>query len=229
MEAAPHEAAPHNEHAAAAEQLQALCIQIRQLLAAGGINCHRIGVLYNIAVRNKLAQKAKLKNASAYFSKNIKELSKATLVMYGAVAEEFSEAACCQYGMTALSLLITYAEASKTELDANDPSTMVIAVPDPNGVVEEKFFGECTVAELRKALQRLRKPTSSAPLSADTLARVQQCRNIWMGYFPEEAGVDLVVSNRKGKAVISLKEIPLEQLEQLTALLGSHLQSARIN
>ncbi len=228
-EAATPKTATPNEQAAALEQLQALCAQMRQLLAAGNVNCHRIGALYNIAVKEKLAEKAKCRTASAYFSKNIKALSKATLVMYGIVAKEFNEETCAQYGVTALSLLLTYAEASKTEVDANDPSTVVIAVPDPNGVVDEKFFGECTVADLRKALQRLRKPTSSAPLPADTLARVEQCRTVWMGYFPEKAGVELVASNRKGKAVISMKGIPLEQWEQLTALLGNSLQAARIN
>ncbi len=35
------------------------------------------------------------------------------------------------------------------------------------------------------------------------------------------------VRNRKGKAVMSLKDIPLEQMEQLTALLSSGLRPAR--
>jgi hypothetical protein len=35
------------------------------------------------------------------------------------------------------------------------------------------------------------------------------------------------VSNRKGKAFMSLKDIPLEQMEQLTALLAPTLQPAR--
>ncbi|MFL5344955.1 MAG: hypothetical protein ACJ8AT_09175 [Hyalangium sp.] len=229
MEAVTPETATPNEQATALEQLQTLCTQMRQLLAAGNVNCHQIGVLYNIAVKEKLAEKAKLKTASAYFSKHIKELSKATLVRYGAVAKEFSEEACVQYGVTALSLLLTYAEASKTEVDTNELSTVVIAVPDQNGVVDEKFFGECTVVDLRKALERLRRPTSSAPLSADILARIEQCRTVWMGYFPEQAGVELVARNRKGKASVSLKDIPLEVWEQLTALLGRSLQASRIN
>jgi hypothetical protein len=53
------------------------------------------------------------------------------------------------------------------ELDTNDPGTMLIQVPNPEGVVEEKFFGECTAADMRKAIQRLRRPTSSKPLPAD--------------------------------------------------------------
>jgi hypothetical protein len=129
--------------------------------------------------------------------------------------------------MSALNLLSVYAEAAKCELDTNDPSTMLIGVPNEQGEVAEQFFGECTVADLRKAIQRLRRPASSAPLPAETVARVDQCRSAWTGYFPQQAGVRLQVRNRKGKAVMSLKDIPLEQFEQLTALLSSTLRPAR--
>jgi hypothetical protein len=54
-----------------------------------------------------------------------------------------------------------------------DDTTTGSQVPNDSGVVDTKFFGECTVADLRKALQRLRKPTSSKPLPSDTVARVE--------------------------------------------------------
>jgi hypothetical protein len=214
------------EQEKALKELGELCTQIRQFMSAGNVNCHAIGRVYNYAVSKKLAETAKQKNAQVYFSKNIKDLSRATLVMYGAVAREFEASVCAQHGMTALSLLLTYAEASKTVLDHNDPSTTLIDVPDATGEVEQKFFGECSVAELRKALLRLRKPTSSAPLPSEIMARVQQCTAIMTAFFPEKAGVEMLVHNRKGKAAISLKEIPLEQFEQLSALVSAHLRPA---
>jgi hypothetical protein len=192
---------------------------------AGNANCYQIGISYNRAVDNELAEKAGYKNAPAYFCENIRELSRTSLVTYGAVARVFSEEACGQYGMSALNLLMVYAEAAGGELDTDDPSTLIILVPNKNGAVEEQFFGECTVAELRMAIQRLRRPTSSAPLPADALARAEQCRTVWTGYFPEKAGVRVEVRNRKGKAVMSLKHIPLEQVEQLTGLLGAGLRA----
>jgi hypothetical protein len=127
--------------------------------------------------------------------------------------------------VNALRVLLTYTEAARAELDAKDPSTTLIAVPDESGQVEEKLFGECTVEELRKALQRLRRPTSSAPLPAEAQARAEQCHAVWTGYFPKNAGVRVELRNRGGKAVVSLKHIPLEQLEALTALLGGQLRS----
>jgi hypothetical protein len=216
---------PNTETSARAE-LEALCTQIRKLLVAGNASCYQIGVHYNRAVDSQLAEKAGYKNAPAYFCENIRDLSRTTLVTYGAVARVFSEEACGQYGMSALNLLMVYAEASGSELDTNDPSTMLILVPDKDGVVEEQFFGECSVAELRKAIQRLRRPTSSAPLPADALTRAEQCRTVWAAYFPQKAGVRVEVRNRKGKAVLCLREIPLEQAEQLTALLGPGLRAA---
>jgi hypothetical protein len=220
---AVHSAAPSPE----AQELFDRCTRIRQLMAASSINCHQIGVHYNHVVDNSLAEKAGYKNAPEFFSQQIKELSRSTLAMYGAVARVFSAEACGQYGMSALNLLTVYAEAAKEELDANDPSTMLIQVPGENGEVDTQFFGECTVADLRKAIQRLRRPASSSPLPADTATRVEQCRTAWTGYFPQQSGVRVEVRNRKGKAVMSLKDIPLEQMEQLTALLNTGPRAAR--
>ena len=209
-------------------ELHEHCTRIRQLLAAGHANCHEIGVRYNHAVKNKLAEKAGYKNAPEFFCAQIKELSRATLVTYGAVAKAFTAESCGRYGVTTLKLLITYSEAADCELDSADPGTMLVEVPDEDGVVDTKFFGDCSVADLRKAIQRLRKPTSSKPLPDDTRSRADQCRTFWEAYFPEKTGVRVLVSNHKGKAVVSLKDIPLEQLEQLTALLGPALQPALV-
>jgi hypothetical protein len=211
----------------ALRELHEHCTRIRQLLAAGNAGCHEIGVRYNYAVENKLAEKAGYKSAPEFFSQQIKDLSRSTLAMYGAVAKSFTAENCGRYGMSALNLLSVYAEASGSELDTNDPGTMLVEVPDESGEVDTKFFGDCTVAELRKALQRLRKPTSSKPLPTDTLARVEQCRNAWAAHFPEKAGVRMEVANRKGKPVVSLKGLTLEQLEQLTAMLSPSLLPAR--
>ncbi len=147
--------------------------------------------------------------------------------MYGAVARDFTEQVCVQYGVNALNQLLVYAEAAGAELETKDPGTQIIQVPDAKGELHEKLFAECTVAELRKAIQRLRRPTSGAPLPPDIAARAQQCGNAWTSYLPKTAGIRVEVRNRKGKAVLSLKDIPLEQMEQLTALLGTSLRPAR--
>ncbi|WP_224245564.1 hypothetical protein [Hyalangium gracile] len=211
----------------ASQELFERCTQIRQLLAAGNANFHAIGVQYNLIVDTRLAEKAGFKNAPEFLTQQIKELSRSTLVTYGAVARAFSAEVCSQYGVSLLNQLIVYVEAAGVELDANDPSTMLISVPGADGELEEKFFGECTVVDLRKAIQRLRRPTSSAPLPAEVDARAQQCSAALTGYFPQQTGVRVEVRNRKGKAVMSLKDVPLEQMEQIAALLSTALRSSR--
>lgn len=84
-----------------------------------------------------------------------------------------------------------------------------------------------TVAELRKAIQRLRRPPSSGPLPPDIAARAQQCSDTWTAWFPKNAAVRVEVRNRKGKAVLNFKDVPLEKAEQIAALLGSSLRPAR--
>jgi hypothetical protein len=82
------------------DELHELCTRIRKLLAASNVNCYQIGKLYNHAVDNRLAEKASLKNAPEFFTQQIKDLSRTTLVTYGAVFRVFSEEICGLYGMT---------------------------------------------------------------------------------------------------------------------------------
>src|SRR6185503_14316625 len=99
-------ASPSNAPAQTSQELFERCTQIRQLMAAGNVNCHQIGRHYNYVVDNELAEKAGYKNAPEFFSQQLKELSRSTLAMYGAVARVFTEGTCGQYGMNALNLLM---------------------------------------------------------------------------------------------------------------------------
>jgi hypothetical protein len=213
--------------AAASQELSERCTHIRQLVAANNTNFHAIGVEYNHIVDNKLAEKAGYKNAPEYLTQQIKELSRSSLTTYGAVARAFTAEVCAQYGVSVLNLLLTYTEAAGIELDASEPGSMIIQVPDATGELEDKLFAECTVVELRKAIQRLRRPTSSAPLPPDIDTRAQQCSAAWTAWFPKNAGVRVEVRNHKGKAVLNLKDVPLEQMEQIAALLKTDLRPAR--
>jgi hypothetical protein len=60
-------------------------------------------------------RKAGYKNAKAWFSQHLVDLSQPALKMYGAVAEAFSEEVARRFGVTCLSLLLTYEEAADME------------------------------------------------------------------------------------------------------------------
>lgn len=193
--------------------------EMLQLLAEESLNHHRLGQLVNSIVDNKLAENAGFKNAVDFFRKHLCDVSPATLFMYGAVAAAFSADVARRFGVTCLSLLLTYKEAADIEVNHDAPGDTLIEVPAENGAVTPKRFGDCTVDEMRKALQRKRKPASSKPLPAEDLALVDQVRESVVGRFTQADAVRVQVRNSKGKAVVDFKGIPLAQLPKLVEAL----------
>jgi hypothetical protein len=199
--------------------LEQVRVAFAELLAEESTNHHRMGQLYNHVVDNKLAEKTPYKSAPKFFAAHFKDVARQTLVSYGTVARNFTAAVCSQFGATRLSLLLTYKEASKLQLNHAEPGGTFIEVPDEDGVVTPKLFSECSVVDMRKALQHRRRPTSSAPLPAEDLALVEQYRTAVTGRFATGTPVRVSVRNLNGKAVISFKDIPLSEVDSLTEAL----------
>jgi hypothetical protein len=203
----------------AAMTLEQVRVAFHALLAQESANHHEMGRLYNHVVDHKLADNTPYKNALGFFAANFKDLSRATLGSYGAVARNFTAEVCTQFGVSRLSLLLTYKELTGMQINHDEPGGTFIAVPDEHGVVAHKLFSECGVAELRKALQAKRKPTSSAPLPQEALALVEQYRTAVTGRFSTQTPVRVSVRNLNGEAVISFKDIPLSKVDALTEAL----------
>jgi hypothetical protein len=196
------------------------------LAAADTINHHHMGQFYNYVVDTQLAENAGHKSALDFFVSKVKDLSRTTLVSYGAVARNFTEEVTVQFGVTCLTLLLTYKEATGLALNPAEPGPTLIEVPGDNNTVVSKPFSDCSVQDLRKALQRKRRPTSSAPLPSSDLALVDQYRKAVTSHFPAHSPVRVSVRNRQGKAIISF-DVPLEQVDTLTEALINGLPSAR--
>ncbi len=140
------------------------------------------------------------------------------------MARNFTEQVATQFGVTRLTLLLTYKEAAGLELNHNEPGPMLIEVPGDNNTVVSKPFSDCSVQDLRKALQRKRRPTSSTPLPATDLALVDQYRKAVTSHFPAHSPVRVSVRNLSGKAIISF-DVPLEHVDTLTEALINGLPS----
>ena len=140
------------------------------LQGAESANHHRMGQLYNYVVEKKLAEGAGHKDAPTFFRQKLVDVSPATLSRYGAVARNFSEPVAIRFGVTCLSLLLSYEEAADLKVNHEEPGPTVIEVPDPNGAVTPKLFSACSVEDMRKALKLKRKPTSSKPVPAEDVA-----------------------------------------------------------
>ncbi len=108
-------------------------------------------------------------------------------------------------------------------MNHDEPGDTRIEVPTDNGAVTPKRFEECTVDEMRKALQRKRKPASSKPLPPEIEARAEQFCEAVMACFPKGKGtrVKVGVRNEKGTAVLDFKGIPVDQLNLLLEALKS--------
>ncbi len=207
--------------------LEQVRVAFYALLMQASINHHEMGRLYNHTVDHKLAENTPYKNAPGFFAAHFKELSRATLASYGLVARAFTAEVCGQFGVSRLSLLLTYKELTGIQFNPAGPGGTFIAVPDEHGVVAHKLFSDCSVADLRKALQAKRKPTSSAPLPQEALALVEQYRTAVTSRFPQQTPVRVSVRNLKGEAVISFKDIPLSKLDSLTEALIDGVASLR--
>ena len=207
--------------------LEQVRVAMLQLMMSENSNHHRMGQYYNYVVENRLAEKAGYKDARDYFSKHLADLSQAALSMYGAVAKAFSEPVTRRFGVTCLHLLLIYKEATDIEVNHADPDGTLIEVPDDKGQVLTKPFGQCSVEQMRRAIQRKRKPGSVKPLPQEAELLAGQYREAVTGHFPKGTRVKVLVRNEKGKAVLDFKGIPLEQVRQLAAALTGELPPVR--
>jgi len=208
--------------------LEQVRIAFQALLTQESANHHEMGRLYNHVVDHQLAEKTPFKNAPGFFAAHFKDVARQTLVSYGSVARNFTAEVCGQFGVSRLSLLLTYKEVAKIQLNHDEPGGTFIEVPDEHGVVKYKPFSECSVLDLRKALQRRRRPTSSEPLPAGDLALVEQYRTAVTSRFSAQTPVRVSVRNLQGQAVISFKDIPLSQVDSLTEALIDGVAPLRV-
>jgi hypothetical protein len=207
--------------------LDQLTDEITGLVAQEDTNHYRLGQIYNFIRDKKLPQKNGFKDAKDFFSKKFANLSQTSLTLYGAVAEVFTEPTSRLFGVTCLYLLLTYKEAAGIQVNHEEPGDTPIEVPDAKGHVSTMPFKDCTVDQMRKALQRLRKPTSSKPLPPEVEAEADQFRDAVLARFPKGKGTRVKVGlrNEAGTGVLDFVGIPVSQARLLMEALQSLLSS----
>ncbi len=199
--------------------LEQVRVEMLKLLAEESVNHHRMGVLYNYVVDKKLAELAGYKDAYAWATQNLRDVSRASLTMYGKVADQFSEEVARRFSFTALYLLVTYKELAGVKVDHDAPGDTPIDVPDAKGVVTSKPFSACSADEMRRALQAKRKPTSSQPLPPEAVAKADQITQVVMGCFQKGDPVRVQLRNHQGDAVVDVKGIPVDKWDAMVAQL----------
>jgi hypothetical protein len=210
-------------------------------LAMGGRACHyHIGQLYNHVVRERLAEKGGYKSAQHYFSLHIRTISQAALSVYGKVARLYSEEVCATYGIYHLRLLLSYQamrqrkKVSRLEHPREeDLGAFPIDVPRADGTVRTLPFAECSVHALRRAVKHQRelreasKPVYGTPRSQVEAARLQVLRESLAQRFAQ-GGVRLESRLQQGETLLSLRDVPLSQLERFIEALMEGLVPVRL-
>jgi hypothetical protein len=203
----------------AKKRLDRLSVELLQLSVQGQVNHHRMGQIFNEAVDEGLATKAGYKSAEDYFCEKIRELSRSTLYIYGAVARAFSVEVCKQFGVTCLHQLLTYKRATDIQVDTSSPGATLIEVPNDKGEVERKPFYACGVEEMRKAIQFKRTPGTYKPMPRAERALGEKYVKALAGSFDKGEPVRIQLRNHHGKAVLDFRGIPVAQVGKLAELL----------
>jgi hypothetical protein len=199
--------------------------RINTLVRQGSIDTHEIGRLYNYVVGNKLAKKPLYKDAKDFFRKRVTGLSQSVLSVYGTVAGQFTAEMCGQYGMNNLYFLLSYEKAARITVDVNNPGPTLIDVPQEEGEPVRKPFSECSVDELKVAAQN-KRALPAPTLPTPEMERIARYNATLARFFPDNKLVRVSARVHGDKLLLSLKDIPEGELEQLAEALLECLDPA---
>ncbi|WP_224241523.1 hypothetical protein [Hyalangium gracile] len=200
---------------------------MRQLVKDETRNHIRMGLLYNYLVDSKLLEGSKqYKSPLDFICDNVEEVSRTSLQDYGMVARAFREEVSTRYGISRLRLLLNYKDATKLELDYQEPGTTPIQVPDKKGEVKLKLFADCSVEELRQALRHVREQEPGTPFPPEDRAVVDGYREAIMRSVPRGSPMRVQLARYKDESVMEIRYIPLGQVNHLIEGLLSQYSAA---
>jgi hypothetical protein len=188
-----------------------------QLLADEERNPFLMGQLYNYLAESNLLEGTRYKTPVAFFRNNIQKLPRTALPRYGAVAREFGQAAVTRFGLIRLELLLAYKKGAQITLNSEEPGSTFIVVPQDNSDLRPKHFADCSMRDLRKALEHLRAPSSYLPVSPADRACYERYREAILQHFPK--GVRVVMRNHEGTTLMDFENIPASQANKFMQVL----------
>lgn len=194
------------------------------LIQAGQKSQWELGTLYNHIVDRKLAEFAGYRTTQQFFSQRIKALGQSTLSNYGAVARNFTDAQCEQFGMTNLRNLLRYAEAAGLELDRTNPGPTPVEFPGDDGKMHTSAFADCTIDMLERATKAKRTPAPVRVPIPDA-ARLLFIEDSLLKNFAGIGPVRITSHSKEGKTLVNLSDVPMTELERLLLALREGLDA----
>jgi hypothetical protein len=195
---------------------------MRQLAANETRNQILMGLLYNYLLDSNLLKDTEYKRPLDFICDNVQEVSRTALVVYGAVAHAFTQEVSNRYGISRLRLLLTYKQQANIQVNHEEPGNTFILVPQEEGAAKPKLFADCTVEDMRKALQHLRQ-SATTPAPAEHRALVDQYRAAVINRFPKGSPVRVQLRFHKNEVVVDFRSIPVLQVNKLTEALLEQL------
>jgi hypothetical protein len=203
---------------------------ILQSLMQGTAGHYRIGRLYNHIVDNRLALERGYRSTREYFRRHVRVLSHRALTMYGAVARVFKLPVCEQYGMASLGALLEYLRLAHIwiwQIDTKEPGPTPIEIPRRGGLQLAKPFSDCTLEDLRTAIQGRRAWPGHGKLEPEE-APVERYLETLRRHFKDNAQftpkMDAQVNNRR--VHLRIRHLRVWELERLTEALRSTLKAS---
>jgi hypothetical protein len=218
----------HAEHISWTTTLEQAHDAILQCLTQGTAGHYRIGLLYNHIVANRLAVNRGYRTTRVYFRRHVRVLSQSTLTMYGAVAQSFSLAMAEKYGMASLGALLEYLRLSHVwlwQINAEEPGPTPIELPRRGGLKLTKPFADCTMEDLRDAIQARRAWPGHGPLEPEEKPverYVETLRRHFLENTRFPPKIDAQVHNRR--IHLRIRHLRLWELERVTEALRATLK-----
>ena len=202
---------------------------ILQGLMQGTAGHYRIGQLYNRMVANRLAVNRGYRTTREYFRRHVRVLSHRALTMYGAVAHAFELPVCEKYGMASLGALLEYlrlAHIGIWKIDRKEPGPTPIEIPRRGGLSLTKPFSDCTLEDLRTAIQGRRAWPGHGKLEPEETP-VERYLETLRHHFKDNAQfppkMDAEVNNRR--VHLRIRHLRVWELERLSEALKPTLKS----
>jgi hypothetical protein len=197
--------------------------QIRRHTAQMYAELYRIGRICNELVVQGVAGNNTYSGAELHLSPRLKELARQDLRRAFEVAQIFTEEDCVKHGPRRLHLLAEYMLKFQLPLTPWDPAFMLIAVPDEEGTLRRKPFCECTEEELGWAIAQSRPRPRGRPLRAEAYC-VQRLRDGLQKRLVQGPWKKVPATVLKGRIYVSLKNVPVAELEPLVGALLESLE-----
>ncbi len=184
---------------------------------------YRIGRICNELVTQGVAGQRCYSNVALQLGPWLKELARADLYRAFEVARTFSQEDCVKYGPRRLHLLMQYMLKHELPLLVQDPGFTLITVPQEDGTLLRKPFCECTEEELGSAISRSRRQRSGRPSRAEAHC-VQRLRDGLQKRSVRSPRKGVLTTVREGRLHVTLKEVPVTDLEPLVGALLESLE-----